>query len=96
MSSYAAVEIQHCYANNANDMLETGIYQKGYAKQYMKNHYEITTSSGSYYITQRLVNVTASGITFGKGMLKNITGTTNGAENNYYCVPIKIYGIKGV
>lgn len=96
LSNYDAVEIQHCYANNANDMLETGIYQKGYTKQYMKNHYEISTSSGVYYIAQRLVEVTASGITFGKGMLKNVTGTTNGSEGNYYCCPLKIYGIKGV
>lgn len=96
LSSYEAVEIEFCYGSSYTNAVETGIYKKSYTQQYMTCHGDIKTNNTGFYISQRLVTVTASGITFGKGMYKNVSGAVNGAEGNTYCVPLKIYGIKGV
>ena len=96
LSEYDAVEIECCYGSSYTNIVETGIYKKSYTKQYMTCHGDIKTNNTGFYISQRLVTVTASGITFGKGMYKNVSGAVKGAEGNTYCVPLKIYGIKGV
>lgn len=96
LSGYDAVEIEYCYGSSYTNAVETGIYKKSYTQQYMTCHGDIKTNNKGYYISQRLVTVTASGITFGKGTYKNISAAANGAEGNVYCVPLKIYGIKVV
>ena len=96
LSEYDAVEIECCYGSSYTNVVETGIYKKSYTQQYMTCHGDIKTNNTGFYISQRLVTVTASGITFGKGMYKNVSGAVKGAEGNTYCVPLKIYGIKVV
>lgn len=96
LSSYEAVEIEFCYGSSYTNVVETGIYKKSYTQQYMTCHGDIKTNNTGFYISQRLVTVTASGITFGKGIYKNVSAAANGAANNVYCVPLKIYGVKGV
>ena len=96
LSEYDAVEIECCYGSSYTNVVETGIYKKSYTQQYMTCHGDIKTNNTGFYISQRLVTVTASGITFGKGTYKNISAAAKGAEGNNYCVPLKIYGIKGV
>lgn len=96
LSGYDAVEIEYCYGSSYTNVVETGIYKKSYTKQYMTCHGDIKTDNTGFYISQRLVTVTASGITFGNGTYKNISAAAKGAANNVYCVPLKIYGIKGV
>ena len=96
LSGYDAVEIEYCYGSSYTNVVETGIYKKSYTKQYMTCHGDIKTDNTVFYISQRLVTVTASGITFGNGTYKNISAAVKGAANNVYCVPLKIYGIKGV
>lgn len=96
LSGYDAVEIEYCYGSSYTNAVETGIYKKSYTQQYMTCHGDIKTNNAGFYISQRLVTVTASGITFGKGIYKNVSGAVKGAEGNTYCVPLKIYGIKGV
>lgn len=96
LSGYEAVEIEYCYGSSYTNVVETGIYKKSYTQQYMTCHGDIKTDNTGFYISQRLVTVTASGITFGKGTYKNISAAAKGAEGNNYCIPLKIYGIKGV
>ena len=96
LSGYEAVEIEYCYGSSYTNVVETGIYKKSYTQQYMTCHGDIKTDNTRFYISQRLVTVTASGITFGNGTHKNISAAVNGATGNTYCVPLKIYGIKGV
>lgn len=96
LSGYEAVEIEYCYGSSYTNVVETGIYKKSYTQQYMTCHGDIKTNNTGFFISQRLVTVTASGITFGKGTYKNISAAVKGAEGNAYCVPLKIYGIKGV
>ena len=96
MSEYDAVEIECCYGSSYTNVVETGIYKKSYTQQYMTCHGDIKTNNTGFYISQRLVTVTASGITFGKGTYKNISAAAEGAEGNNHCIPLKIYGIKGV
>ena len=96
LSGYDAVEIEYCYGSSYTNVVETGIYKKSYTQQYMTCHGDIKTDNTVFYISQRLVTVTASGITFGNGTYKNISAAVKGAANNVYCVPLKIYGIKGV
>ena len=96
LSGYDEVEIEYCYGSNYTQTGETGVFKKGYTQQYMTCHGDIKTNNTGFYLSQRLVTVTASGITFGKGMYKNVSAAAKGAEGNTYCVPLKIYGIKGV
>lgn len=96
LSGYDAVEIEYCYGSSYTNVVETGIYKKSYTQQYMTCHGDIKTNNTIFYLSQRLVKVTASGITFGNGTYKNISAAVNGAASNAYCVPLKIYGIKGV
>lgn len=96
LSGYDAVEIEYCYGSSYTNVVETGIYQKSYTRQYMTCHGDIKTDNTGFYISQRLVTVTASGITFGTGMYKNVSAAVKGAASNTHCVPLKIYGIKGV
>ena len=96
LSEYDAVEIECCYGSSYTNVVETGIYKKSYTQQYMTCHGDIKTNNTGFYISQRLVTVTASGITFGKGTYKNISAAAKGAEGNNHCIPLKIYGIKGV
>ena len=96
LSEYDAVEIECCYGSSYTNVVETGIYKKSYTQQYMTCHGDIKTNNTGFYISQRLVTATASGITFGKGTYKNISAAAKGAEGNNYCIPLKIYGIKGV
>ena len=96
LSEYDAVEIECCYGSSYTNVVETGIYKKSYTQQYMTCHGDIKTNNTGFYISQRLVTVTASGITFGKGTYKNISAAAKGAESNNHCIPLKIYGIKGV
>ena len=96
LSEYDAVEIEYCYGSSYTNAVGTGIYKKNYTQQYMTCHGDIKPNTTGFYISQRYATVTASGIIFGKGIYKNISASTKGAESNNHCIPLKIYGIKSV
>lgn len=82
LSGYDAVMIFFHNASDSTIYLSTGMIPIGY-----KTTLAYTTTSGAIY--SRPATASSTGIVFEAGQ----TGTTSGAK---YCVPVRIYGIKGV
>ena len=82
LSGYDAVMIFFHNASDSTIYLSTGMIPIGY-----KTTLAYTTTSGAIY--SRPATASSTGIVFEAGQ----TGTTSGAK---YCVPVHIYGIKGV
>jgi hypothetical protein len=51
------------------------------------------SSGNTYYWARRTMQATDTGVTFGTGLY--VTQSAGGVNNNAYCIPMYIYGIKG-
>ena len=98
---YVAIE---AYYNNANQIsnfpltliptckINDGTTQSNYATQ---NVIHASLNDGEFPIASRTVYVNYSNIYFHAQGSYNISAT-NYTYNNYYCIPYRIYGFKGV
>lgn len=84
LSGYDAVLVECTLTNSATSAHITGILLVGYAGN--------ITGEGAgtnNYIYVRNADVQATGLTFG-------TGYRSGTASTSYCIPFRIYGIKGI
>lgn len=94
LSGYDAVEIEY-YASTSKAVLD--VTKKKIGESSMLTGYLNPQSTNGYInLLSRLFDVTTSGITFKAGFAKRTSDSSTVATNNSYCIPYKIYGIKGV
>ena len=94
LSSYDAVEIEYYGSTNksASYIIKIKIGESSLLTGYLNPQ----TTKGYINLLSRSISVTTSGITFDSGVAKRTADSSTVATNNSYCIPYKIYGIKGV
>jgi uncharacterized repeat protein (TIGR02543 family) len=94
LSGYDAVEIEY-YASTSKAVLDVTKKKIG-ASSMLTGYLNPQSTNGYINLLSRLFDVTTSGITFKGGFAKRTSDSSTTSNNNSYCVPYKIYGIKGV
>ena len=94
LSGYDAVEIEY-YASTSKAVLDVTKKKIGESSM-LTGHLNPQSKKGYINLLSRLISVTTSGIKFEVGFMKRTSDSSTASNNNSYCVPYKIYGIKGV
>ena len=94
LSGYDAVEIEY-YASTSKAVLDVTKKKIGESSM-LTGHLNPQSKKGYINLLSRFISVTTSGIKFEVGFMKRTSDSSTASNNNSYCVPYKIYGIKGV
>ena len=94
LSEYDAVEIEYYGSTTvaASYIIKGKIGEPFFLFGYLNPQ----STSAHINLLSRSVNTATSGITFGGGFSKRTSDSTVYSNNNNYCIPYKIYGIKVV
>ena len=89
---YVLIEIKSYvnYSFTENQLVRVG------AEDYITAKYDIQSQTSYITLTSRLATVTNTGIVFTQGCAKYMSASSPAGVNASYCIPVRIYGIKGV
>ena len=94
MSGYDYIRISFAYSDS-NNAISSVIEIKNTANATGRGSaFELW--KGGYLVATRDVTLKSNGVTFGGGNSYQSDSPSKDVANNYMCIPIEIYGIKGV